>query len=50
MKCWHCNREYTKQMMLQVNEYAKRYLCIKCYNEKETNEKIVLDNGLCIDK
>lgn len=25
--------------MLQVNEYAKRYLCIKCYNEKETNEK-----------
>lgn len=39
MKCQHCHREYTEQMMIQVNFWAKRYLCIKCYNEKEKNEK-----------
>lgn len=34
-KCVRCSRIYTLHMMMQINEWAKRYKCIKCYNEGE---------------
>ena len=34
-KCVRCNRTYTLHMMMQINQWANRYKCIKCYNEGE---------------
>jgi len=31
-KCVTCHRTYTLHMMIQINNWADRYRCVKCFN------------------
>ena len=31
-KCVTCHRTYTLHMMIQINHWADRYRCVKCFN------------------
>jgi hypothetical protein len=31
-KCIKCHRTHTLHMMIQVNTWANRYTCVKCFN------------------
>ena len=34
-KCIKCHKTHTLHMMIQVNTWANRYKCIKCFNKGE---------------
>ena len=41
-KCVKCHRIHTLHMMIQVNNWANRYKCVKCFNLS----KIVLKENI----
>ena len=46
-KCIKCHKTHTLHMMIQVNTWANRYKCIKCFNKlrKERTKEYYRQNS-----